>query len=87
MDEYILKELMGPLGAGEHSRALNALPMCPQIPWPFLHISTGVQTQIPSPLSATGTGVLFRSQDLHCIVKDCCHFVCLCQELAVPRFP
>ena len=52
MDEYVLKELMGPHGAGEHSRALDALPMCPQIPLPFLHMSTGVQTHIPSLLSA-----------------------------------
>ena len=68
MDEYVLKELKGPLGAGEHSRALNALPMCPQIPWPFLHISTGVQTQIPSPLSAHRYGCAFPQPGpaLHC---------------------
>lgn len=46
--------------------------------------------QIPSPLSAhkhsyAAPGVLSLSQDLHLIVKDRSHFVCVCQELAVPR--
>ena len=90
MDEYVLNELMGPLGVGEHSRALSALPTCPQIPLPFLHTSTSVQPQIPSPLSAhkhryAAPGVLSLSQDLHLIVKDWSHFVCVCQEPAVPR--